>query len=99
MTIHSDRPTPITDAVFAEFNRRGEWSIVRPGDPPSDPWTLARRFERDRSVLREALKSFMEAFRNRGQWTSLHDWNEGMKIADEQARAALAACEEEKAPT
>lgn len=41
--------------------------------------------------LRAALGQFRDAFANRGETTSLHEWNERLKVADAFAARALAA--------
>lgn len=40
--------------------------------------------------LESALRAFCEAFTNRGETTSIKEWNDRMKAAHDNAREALA---------
>ena len=40
-------------------------------------------------LLRAALTAFCEAFENRGETTSLKEWNGRLKLANDSAREAL----------
>lgn len=56
------------------------------------PWLAeleAKRAQVD--DLRAALTGFREAFANRGETTSLYEWNERLKAADAKAAHVLGA--------
>jgi hypothetical protein len=54
---------------------------------------LLNRVCAENSRLRGALTSFCEAFDNRGETTSLKEWNSRLKLAYANAREALAGRE------
>jgi hypothetical protein len=51
---------------------------------------LAAQWEASANHAQKALAEFVEAFENRGETTSLYEWNQRLKSANEKARSILA---------
>lgn len=80
--------TPRTDeAELSELDIR-----IGHGPSPYVPAELARQFER-------ALQAFCHAFTNRGETTSLKEWNDRLTAAHDHAREVLAGREPYSEPT